>query len=97
MFIEDWEKKYAYGHLDDKTLETYEYIMGKEIKPYFGDMYLDEIKPIHILNFLEEYQRENEVSTSSIHARYRIIRDILGRAAEWKIIDENPAENVKRP
>ncbi|MEC1756022.1 hypothetical protein [Bacillus mojavensis] len=36
MFIEDWEKKYAYGHLDDKTLETYEYIMGKEIKSYFA-------------------------------------------------------------
>lgn len=97
MFIEDWEKKYALDHLDDKTRETYEYIMGKEIQPYFGDMYLDEIKPIHILNFLEEYQRENDVSTSSIHARYRIIRDILGRAAEWKIIKENPAENVKRP
>nr|WGD69630.1 phage integrase SAM-like domain-containing protein [Bacillus subtilis] len=69
--------------------------MGKEIQPYFGDMYLDEIQPIHILNFLEEYQRENDVSTSSIHARYRIIRDILGRATEWKIIKENPAENVK--
>ncbi|KAF1273119.1 MULTISPECIES: tyrosine-type recombinase/integrase [Bacillus] len=97
MFIKDWEKKYALQHLDDQTIETYEYIMGKEILPYFGDMYLDEIKPIHILNFLDEYQEENNVSTSSVHARYRIIRDILGRAAEWHIIDENPAQSVKRP
>ncbi|MED2945465.1 tyrosine-type recombinase/integrase [Bacillus swezeyi] len=97
IFIDDWENKYALHHLDEQTIETYEYIMGKEIKPYFGEMHLDEIQPINILNFLEEYQRDNDVSSSSVHARYRIIRDILGRAADWKVIDENPAENVKRP
>ncbi|MBT2626136.1 site-specific integrase [Bacillus sp. ISL-32] len=98
MFVTDWESKYAFGHLDDKTIETYEYIMGKEIKPWFGHMHLEDIQPIHILNFLDEYKKENEnISSSSIHARYRIIRDILGKAADWKIISENPALNVKRP
>ncbi|MER0465955.1 hypothetical protein ABR330_04525 [Bacillus cabrialesii subsp. cabrialesii] len=49
--------------------------MGKEIQPYFGDMYLDEIQPIHILNFLEEYQRENDVSTSSSIANSSPLRN----------------------
>ncbi|MEC1940159.1 site-specific integrase [Bacillus velezensis] len=98
MFVDDWENKYAMSHLDGKTIETYNYIMSKEIRPWFGDMHLEDIQPIHILNFLDDYKKSNEnISSSSIHARYRIIRDILGRAAEWKIIGENPALNVKRP
>jgi integrase len=96
-FVPIWEKKYARKHLDGKTQETYQYILDKDILPVLGHKKIDEIKPIHIIDFLDDYEEENEVSSSSIHVRYRILRDILGKANDWKIISENPVESVKRP
>ncbi|MFN3093967.1 tyrosine-type recombinase/integrase [Bacillus pumilus] len=98
MFLTDWEEKYGVKSLDEGTLETYEYIVNKEILEYFGEMELEKVQPIHILNFLDDYTKKNpDASSSSVHSRYRILRDIFGKAADWRLINENPVAAVKRP
>ncbi|MEK4788345.1 MULTISPECIES: tyrosine-type recombinase/integrase [Bacillus] len=98
MFLNDWEEKYGVKSLDVSTLETYDYIVNKEILEFFGDMELEKVQPIHILNFLDDYTKKNpDASSSSVHARYRILRDIFGKASDWKLINENPVAAIKRP
>lgn len=96
-FVEDWREKYAEKHLSNKTIETYDYLLP-EILDHFGHMKLENIKPIHIISYLDDLEnREEKPSSSTIHFHYRILRDILGRASEWKIIKDNPVASVKRP
>lgn len=104
-FVKEWKEKYGNKHLSVSTLETYEYILDGYILPKFGNMRIDEIKPIHIIDYLSGLEKDGArldgkkggLSSSSIHYHYRILRDILGRATEWKLIKSNPVESVKRP
>lgn len=104
-FVEEWHKKHGIKHLSPKTLETYDLHLKNRILPAFGHMRLDEIKPIHIVSFLDELEKgssrkdgkEGSLSPSTILYHYRILRDIFARAVEWKLIKSNPVEGVKRP
>jgi integrase len=102
-FVEEWREKYANKHLSPKTIETYSYPLKNYILPTFGNTRLDEIKPIHIINYLDSLEdirkdgKKGGLSSSSIYYHYRILKDILSRATEWKVIKSNPVENVKRP
>ncbi len=102
-FLEEWREKYARKHLSAKTIETYNYPLKNYIVPAFGHMRLDAIKPIHIINYLDSLGnirkdgKAGGLSSSSIYYHYRVLRDVMSRAAEWKLIKENPVESVKRP
>ncbi|MBU8576106.1 integrase [Bacillus pumilus] len=98
LFLTDWFEKYGVKSLDEVTLETYNSIINTGIIEYFGEMEIEKVQPIHILNFLDDYTKKNpDASSSSIHARYKILRDIFGKAADWRLINENPVANVKPP
>jgi integrase len=102
-FVEEWREKYAKKHLSAKTLETYGFQLKNYILPTFGNTRLDDIKPIHIINYLDSLENVRKdgkpggLSSSSIEHHYRVLRDIFKRATEWKVIKSNPVESVKRP
>jgi len=100
-FVEEWEKKYAVKHLSESTLETYIGHINNHILPALGHMRLDQVKPMHVVNFLDTLTRkdgkEKELSVGTIQYIYRVLRNIFSRAVEWKLIKENPVASIKRP
>jgi integrase len=96
QFIPDWEKKYAEKHLSESTLDVYIRHIENHIKPTFGDKRLDQVLPIHVVNFLSELG-DKELSVGTIQYIYRVLRNIFSRAVEWKIIKDNPVAAVRKP
>ncbi|MBP2113446.1 site-specific integrase [Paenibacillus silagei] len=104
-FVEEWEKKYAVKHLEVTTLNTYKRCLKKRILPVFGSQRLDQIKPIHILNYLDTLEqdgsrmdgKQGNLSSGSVFMMYRILKNIFSRAVEWRIIKSNPVAQITRP
>lgn len=98
-FIKDWKEKYAEtGGLGEQTLEVYMDHIENHILPELGHMRLDQIKPIHVVNFLSSLKKVNceEMAVSTKQYVYRVLRNIMERATEWKIIEENPVASVQK-
>jgi integrase len=104
-FIEEWQKKYGKKHLSPQTYETYVLHLNNRICPVFSHLRLDQIKPLHIISFLENLQEDGlrkdgkggSLSSGTIQYYHRILRNVFSRAVEWKMIKENPAASVKKP
>lgn len=104
-FVEEWKEKYAKKHLGPKTYETYVLHLRNRIIPAMGHLRLDQIKPIHIINFLENLEEEGlrqdgkqgKLSQGTIEYYHKILRNVFKRAEEWKLIKESPAASVKKP
>ncbi|MFC4808790.1 tyrosine-type recombinase/integrase [Paenibacillus sp. GCM10023250] len=104
-FVEEWRNKYAVKHLGYKTLYTYESNLKIRILPAFQHMQLEDIKPLHIINFLDKLEKEGSrgdkknggLASGTIEINHRILKNILKRAVEWRIIKRNPVSDVQKP
>lgn len=104
-FVQDWHDKYAAKHLSLTTLDIHMRIINNRLIPVFGHMPLDKIKAIHIINFLDELEKngkrldgkKGKLSSATIQYHYRVLRNIFNRAVEWQILKDNPMTSVKQP
>lgn len=103
-FVEEWKKKYALKNLKPKTVHNYMKCINVRILPAFSNKRLDQIKPIHVVNFLNEMSegerldgKEGQVSPNTVRLTYLVLRNIFERAVEWRIIKYNPAESADPP
>ncbi|WP_127484282.1 site-specific integrase [Paenibacillus ehimensis] len=105
QFVELWKEKYADNQLERKTLYSYMVNLNTRILPAFGNLQLDQIKPLHIVDFLESLGKEGSrkddkagaLSSGTIQMNHRVLKNIFSRAVEWKVIKDNPAAEVKKP
>ncbi|QHT59339.1 site-specific integrase [Paenibacillus lycopersici] len=105
QFVGLWKDKYADKHLERKTLHSYMVNLNTRILSAFGNLQLDQIRPLHIVDFLESLGKEGSrkddkagtLSSGSIQMNHRILKNIFSRAVEWKVIKDNPAAEVKKP
>ncbi|TBL68192.1 tyrosine-type recombinase/integrase [Paenibacillus thalictri] len=105
QFVELWKEKYADNQLERKTLYTYMVNLNTRILPAFGNLQLDQIKPLHIVDFLgllgkdgsRKDKKAGALSSGTIQMNHRVLKNIFSRAVEWKIIGDNPAAEVKKP
>lgn len=95
-FAEEWQKKFAEKELSPTTLKNDLNRLNKHILPKFGHMRLDQLKTIHIVNFINEL-RESGLSENTILNIYKVLKSILTCAKEWRLIATNPIDGVKRP
>ena len=101
----EWLPKYGDKHLSKTTLSAYKTLLNKRIMPAFQAFRLEQVKPLHILSFLENISedgirgdgKEGSLSGSSIEYHHRILKNIFKRAVEWKLIKESPVDSVKKP
>ncbi|MGO4548107.1 tyrosine recombinase XerC [Paenibacillus sp. 2TAB23] len=104
-FVTEWRNKYAVKHLAYKTLYTFESNLKTRILPYFQHLKLEDIKPLHILAFLDNLEKEGSredrksggLASGTIQIQHRILKNILNRAVEWRIIKRNPVSDVQKP
>lgn len=105
FFVKEWATKYASTHLAEKTLYTYQSNLKNRILPTFGHLRLDQIKPLHIVRFIDSLSKEGtlqgfrkgNLSTGTIEINHRILKNIFSRAVEWKLIKQNPVAGIKKP
>lgn len=103
--LKEWKPKYAIKHLAPKTYDTHMTYIRNRILPTFQHFTIDQVKPMHIISFLDNLSEEGmrsdghegKLSSSTIQYHHRILRNIFKRAVEWKLIKESPAESVKKP
>lgn len=104
-FVEEWRIKYASKQLAFRTLITYESNLKTRILPTFRHMKVDEIKTLHIVDFLEKLSHDGgrgdkktgSLSSGSIEMAHRILKNIFTRAVKWKVIKNNPLAGVDKP
>jgi len=104
-FVLEWENKYANSHLALKTIMSYKSNLKNRILPYFGHMRMDQIKPLHIVSFLDSISkdgsrlghRQGKLSSSMLEINHRILKNIFKRATEWKVIKQSPVASIKKP
>lgn len=104
-FVRDWRDKYAETNLTPLTVKIYSGYLKSHILPVLGHKRLDEIKPIHIVNFLADLQkpgarkdgRGENLSGRTIQYIYAVLRNVLTVATNWQMIKENPMKNIKKP
>ncbi|NTZ20957.1 site-specific integrase [Paenibacillus sp. JMULE4] len=105
QFVELWKEKYADKQLERKTLYTYMVNLNTRILPAFGNLQLDQIKPLHIVDFLDSLGKEGSrkddkagaLSSGTIQMNHRVLKNIFSRGVEWRVIQDNPAAEVKKP
>lgn len=95
-FAEEWRKKFAEKELSPTTLKNDLNRLNKHILPAFGHIRLDHLKTIHIVNFINQL-REAGLSENTILNIYKVLKNILSCAKEWRLIATNPIDGVKRP
>lgn len=107
-FIEkEWLPKYALdtSNLSPLALKTYLCHIKNHINPNLGDYYLEDIKTIHLVTFINNLKksgvrkdkREDTLSDGTVGYIYRVFKNILERATEWNFIKKNPMAGVKKP
>ncbi|WP_160045644.1 site-specific integrase [Paenibacillus sp. USDA918EY] len=103
-FVEEWKKNFVYTELEEKTIDSYVFHTEKRIVPYFGHMFMDQIKTMHILSFLDTLRKpdarldgKGPLKSATIVYNFRVLKSIFTKAAEWKVITDNPMAGVKKP
>ncbi|MEV2286465.1 tyrosine-type recombinase/integrase [Paenibacillus larvae] len=108
QFIEnEWEPKYASKteNLSPLTYKTYMHHIENHIMPTFGHKFLGDIKTLHVVTFIDDLGKpgarkdgkDETLSPGTIQYIYRVLKNILTRAAEWQLIKSNPTIGVKKP
>lgn len=52
-FVEKWKSRFVEVDLEEKTKDNYLYHTDRRIVPYFGHMHLDQIKTMHINDYMD--------------------------------------------
>lgn len=103
-FVAYWMDKHVSG-LEFKTRENYKFHCKRRIIPYFGSMYLDEVKTLHIVEFMADLRKPGarldgkpgKLGSGSLVYIYRVLLSVFTKAVEWNAIKENPMDGIKKP
>ncbi|MGI8316871.1 tyrosine-type recombinase/integrase [Halobacillus mangrovi] len=104
-FYKEWKQKFAEDHFAPRTLQEYIGIIEKRIIPQYGHMKLNDIKPMHIVDFLDGMKRGEgrldgksvPLSPSTIRNCYKAFNSLLSVATDFGLIKNNPAQHIKLP
>ncbi|KKX56367.1 tyrosine-type recombinase/integrase [Brevibacillus borstelensis] len=94
--LKEWKPKFAERKYSPRTRSIYLVQLNTHILPVFGHRYLDQIKTIHIVDFINQLE-DKGLKDSSILYIYKVLKSIISKAAEWEFIAKNPLNGVKQP
>lgn len=99
----DYWKENTFNNLEITTKEGYIQKIDKHIKPYLGNILLENLKPLHLQNFYEDKLKngrlngKGKLSERTVLAIHRIIYSALKQAVKWQLVIRNVAEAVEPP
>lgn len=104
-FVNDWRVKHAKKNYAHRTLQGYDEKLNNYIIPRFGHQKIEQIKPIQIVNFLDEVSQPGAgrnkqgkaLSASTLYEIDKTLRVVFNKAVEWQVLKESPLKGLKRP
>ncbi len=101
----EWIPKCANKRLAHTTVDIYMTHLKLRILPAFQFLRMDQIKPKHIIDFLNNLsekgmradKKKGSLSNATIAYNYRILSNIFNFAQELQIIKSSPMKGVKKP
>lgn len=111
-FVEFWKQKYGSKELSPTTYTRYCRMLETRLIPYFGNFYINKIKPTDIMQFYDLLEKDTQIirkkdnnntktirplSGKTILEHHRLLRAMLHKAVYWQLIVSNPAERVQPP
>lgn len=107
QLVAQWKDKYLTEECSPKTQEIYNSILDSHILPYFGKKHIDDIDPLFILQYLKNLtdakSRQSEsrgtggLSAGTRQQHYFVLRSIFKHAVDWKLLDKNPMQSIRKP
>jgi integrase len=104
-FSQRWLRDYVDKKLAPITRRTYRDKLDKRILPALGHLTLEQIKPLHLLDFFANLEEDGMrldgqpggMGPDSIAQCHRVLSSIFKCAVEWQIVQHNPCRNIKAP
>lgn len=93
--VDVWLEQYVHNKCRPRTINTYMGTVRRYIKPYLGKLSINQIKPIHIQQFLNELLRTLQPSTVQIIRS--VCKNIFQWAVDMQLVESNPVDRVKPP
>lgn len=94
--LNEWKTKFAERKYSPRTKSIYLVQLNTHILPVFGHRYLEQIKTIHIIDFINHLE-DKGLKDSSVLYIYKVLKSIIDKAVEWEFIVKNPLDGVRQP
>lgn len=100
-FYPRWKKLYASDKYSKRQFEEVCRIIDNRFIPEFGTAKLKEITTFDAIMFIKSQKRvdgkKGDLSPSTIHNIYKAVNSLFSVATKWKLIEENPFDEVELP
>jgi integrase len=106
-YLDKWLKDFGKTNLSPRTLESYESIIDRHLKPELGAIQLSKLSPAHLREFYTKSLTDGRVdnkqtkgkalTANTVHHFHRLIHLALKQAVRWELIFRNVADAVDPP
>jgi integrase len=106
-YLDKWLKDFGKTNLSPRTLESYESIISKHLKPELGAIQLSKLSPAHLREFYTKSLTDGRVdnkqtkgkalTANTVHHFHRLIHLALKQAVRWELVGRNVADAVDPP
>lgn len=94
-YLQLWLKDYAKHNVAPTTYDKYSYASNK-ISEILGNMKLQQIKPLHIQQFVNKLNN-SDLSSSTVLSYFRVLNAAINQAVKWQLLLYNPCEAITPP
>lgn len=100
-FLDRWIKDAATGRVRARTLDDYQAIIRRYLKPAFGGRRLDQLTALEIQSFYTKMQAPKPhgmaLAPRTVRYAHAVLHSALKQAVRWRILASNAAEAVELP
>lgn len=102
-FINNWLNTYCATNLKETTIRNYKGYINNYILPRLGNIYIQDIKPLHLQNFVYDLLKNGRIKSAkplnpkTVIQAFRIISKCLNSAVKLQLLEYNPCNYVDLP
>lgn len=96
-FMNYWMENYVKHKCEETTRYGYNNIIHKHIIPYFGELELQKLQPLHVQQYYNHLIDEKGLSANTVHKHHACIRKSLDFGLKQQLVYRNVADAVELP
>lgn len=96
-YLDQWQESCLKGRVDDKTYESYVYLLEQYIVPTLGNKPIGQINSMMIQKLYRSMQTDQQLSARTIRYAHSVLSNALKQAVKWRMIQLNPCNDVDLP
>ncbi|MNC02418.1 putative prophage phiRv2 integrase [compost metagenome] len=107
FYREEWKPKYAEVELGPTTLPSHCSKIENYVLPAIGHLQIEAITTMKLVTLFNDLRKpgvridkrtkKNTISSRTIQYIYDVTMSVFKRAVEWRVIEKNPLDGLKRP